>query len=102
MSDHVHVHLSRYRRRQRTPASGLSSRERHAYRRIEVSNLRAPPPMLAAGVQTLKLSAKQVTQILRDFGNDRTGPFILRGCHCLGCQVLRGVLDSVRRTVESR
>ena len=55
-------------------------------------------PMIVA----LKLSAKQVTQILRDFGNDRTGPFILRGCHCLGCQVLRGVLDSVRRTVESR
>lgn len=55
-------------------------------------------PMIVA----LKLSAKQVAQILRDFENDRTGPFIAKGCHCLGCQVLRGVLDGVRRTVDSR
>ena len=52
-------------------------------------------------IVSVKLSKKQVAQILRDdFGNDTIGPFIARGCRCVACGVLRAILKAVKK--ESR
>ena len=51
-------------------------------------------------IVSVKLSKKQVAQILRDFGNDTTGPFIACGCRCVACGVLRAILKAVKK--ESR
>ena len=45
----------------------------------------------------IKLTEKQAEAALRDIGNQTTGPFIAKGCKCLGCGVLRAVLTAIKR-----
>jgi hypothetical protein len=77
----------------------------HDARMRSVAQLQTGPSGLsivrATGEQAmivkLKLTKKQVDAALRDFGNDRTGPFIARGCKCLACGMLRAVLRSIKQ-----
>jgi hypothetical protein len=50
----------------------------------------------------IKLTKRQVAEALRDLGNERTGPFITKGCKCLRCGILRAVRTSIKRQSESR
>ena len=51
-------------------------------------------------VVKIKLTKGQVAQALRDLGNERTGPFIAKGCKCLGCGILRAVRTSIKRQTK--
>ena len=45
---------------------------------------------------TIALSKKTLREAAA-LGNELTGPYIAKGCHCIGCVVLRKVRAEIRK-----